>query len=132
MAESGRGERPDDGAGGAPQPFSTQNVKNLFGHKKNHYWGLTKNTVQLVTLLALANRMIAKRRWFALDAQGASSEDDTQQMPAQQAAIARDPHAIAYETHANRTHSNAFERLRHIAGLVGTHIAPIPIRSVCP
>ena len=48
-------------------------VKNLFGHKKNPYWGKAKNTAQLFTLFALANLMIAKRRLFALDAQGASS-----------------------------------------------------------
>lgn len=47
-------------------------VKNLFGHKKNRYWGLAKNTAQLFTLFALANLMIAKRRLFAIDAQGAS------------------------------------------------------------
>jgi transposase, IS5 family len=47
-------------------------VKNLFGHKKNRYWGLAKNTAQLFTLFALANLVIAKRRLFALDAQGAS------------------------------------------------------------
>jgi IS5 family transposase len=47
-------------------------VKNLFGHKKNRYWGLAKNTSQLFTLFALANLAIAKRRLFALDAQGAS------------------------------------------------------------
>ena len=63
----------------ALHPF--HDVKNLFGHNKNPYWGkakslaksLAKNTAPLFTLLALANRMIAKRRWFALDAQGASS-----------------------------------------------------------
>jgi len=47
-------------------------VKNLFGHKKNRYWGLAKNTAQLFTLFALANLVIAKRRLFALDAQGVS------------------------------------------------------------
>lgn len=47
-------------------------VKNLFGHKKNRYWELAKNTAQLFTLFALANLLIAKRRLFALDAQGAS------------------------------------------------------------
>lgn len=47
-------------------------VKNLFGHKKNRYWELAKNTAQLFTLFALANLVIAKRRLFALDAQGAS------------------------------------------------------------
>lgn len=47
-------------------------VKNLFGHRKNRYWGLAKNTAQLFTLFALANLVIAKRRLFALDAQRAS------------------------------------------------------------
>lgn len=47
-------------------------VKNLFGHKKNRYWGLAKNTAQLFTLFALANLVIAKRRLFALNDQGAS------------------------------------------------------------
>lgn len=47
-------------------------VKNLFGHKKNRYWGLAKNTAQLFTLFALANLVIGKRRLFALDTQGAS------------------------------------------------------------
>ena len=47
-------------------------VKNLFGHQKNRYWGLAKNTAQLFTLFALANLVIAKRRLFALDAQGVS------------------------------------------------------------
>lgn len=47
-------------------------VKNLFGHRKNRYWGLAKNTAQLFTLFALANLVIAKRRLFALDTQGAS------------------------------------------------------------
>jgi len=46
-------------------------VKNLFGHKKNRYWGLAKNTAQLFTLFALANLVIAKRRLFELKAQGA-------------------------------------------------------------
>ena len=59
----------------ALHPF--HDVKNLFGHNKNPYWGkaksLAKNTAQLFTLFALANLMIAKRRWCALDAQGASS-----------------------------------------------------------
>ena len=49
-------------------PF--HDVKNLFGHKKNPYWGkaksLAKNTAPLFTLFARANRMIAKRRLFAL------------------------------------------------------------------
>lgn len=47
-------------------------VKNLFGHKKNRYWGLAKNTAQLFTLFALANLVIAKRRLFELKTQGAS------------------------------------------------------------
>ena len=47
-------------------------VKNLFGHKKARYWGLAKNTAQMFTLFALANLVIAKRRLFALNAQGAS------------------------------------------------------------
>ena len=47
-------------------------VKNLFGHKKNRYWGLAKNTAQLFTLFALANLVIAKRRLFELNTQGAS------------------------------------------------------------
>ena len=59
----------------ALHPF--HDVKNLFGHNKNPYWGkaksLAKNTAPLFTLFALANLMIVKRRWFALDAQGASS-----------------------------------------------------------
>jgi IS5 family transposase len=47
-------------------------VKNLFGHRKARYRGLPKNTSQLMTLFALANLLIAKRRLFALHAQGAS------------------------------------------------------------
>ena len=47
-------------------------VKNLFGHQQNRYWGLAQNTAQLFTLFALANLVIAKRRLFALDAQGVS------------------------------------------------------------
>ncbi|MGA7180374.1 MAG: IS5 family transposase [Thiobacillaceae bacterium] len=47
-------------------------VKNLFGHKKARYRGLAKNTSQLLTLFGLANLLIAKRRLFALHAQGAS------------------------------------------------------------
>lgn len=47
-------------------------VKNLFGRKKTRYWGLAKNTAQLFMLFALANLVIAKRRLFELDAQGAS------------------------------------------------------------
>ena len=47
-------------------------VKNIFGMKKVRYKGLAKNTAQLYTLFGLANLLIAKRRLFALDAQGAS------------------------------------------------------------
>lgn len=47
-------------------------VKNLFGMKKVRYKGLAKNTAQLYTLFGLANLLIAKRRLFALNAQGAS------------------------------------------------------------
>jgi len=42
------------------------------GMKKVRYKGLAKNTVQLSTLFGLANLLIAKRRVFALNAQGAS------------------------------------------------------------
>ena len=47
-------------------------VKNIFGMKKARYKGLAKNTAQLFTLFGLANLLIAKRRLFALNAQGAS------------------------------------------------------------
>ena len=47
-------------------------VKNRFGHKKARYRGLAKNAVQLFALFGLANLLIAKRRLFALHAQGAS------------------------------------------------------------
>jgi len=47
-------------------------VKNLFQLKKVRYQGLAKNTAQLLTLFGLANLLIAKRRLFALHAQGAS------------------------------------------------------------
>ena len=47
-------------------------LKNLFGLRKVRYRGLAKNTAQVFTLLGLANLMIAKRRLFALHAQGAS------------------------------------------------------------
>ncbi len=47
-------------------------VKNIFGLKKVRYKGLAKNTAQLFTLFGLANLLIAKRRLFALNAQGAS------------------------------------------------------------
>jgi IS5 family transposase len=54
----------------AEHPFHI--IKNRFGMKKLRYRGLKKNTAQLYTLFALANLFIAKRRLFALDAQGAS------------------------------------------------------------
>lgn len=47
-------------------------VKNIFGMKKVRYKGLAKNTAQLFTLFGLANLLIAKRRLFAFNAQGAS------------------------------------------------------------
>jgi transposase, IS5 family len=47
-------------------------VKNIFQLKKVRYRGLAKNTVQLFTLFGLANLLIAKRRLFALNTQGAS------------------------------------------------------------
>lgn len=47
-------------------------VKNIFQLKKVRYKGLAKNTAQLFTLFGLANLLIAKRRLFALNAQGAS------------------------------------------------------------
>lgn len=47
-------------------------VKNLLGLKKVRYRGLAKNTAHLYTLFGLANLLIAKRRLFALHAQGAS------------------------------------------------------------
>jgi IS5 family transposase len=36
-------------------------IKNLFGHRKTRYRGLTKNTAQLHSLFALANLVIARR-----------------------------------------------------------------------
>ena len=47
-------------------------VKNIFQLKKVRYKGLAKNTAQLFTLFGLANLLIAKRRLFAISAQGAS------------------------------------------------------------
>ena len=47
-------------------------VKNVFGLKKVRYRGLGKNTAQLFTLFGMANLLIAKRRLFALHAQGVS------------------------------------------------------------
>ena len=45
-------------------------VRNRFGLKRIRYRGLAKNTVQLFTLLGLANLLIAKWRWFVLQAKG--------------------------------------------------------------
>lgn len=47
-------------------------VKNLFGFKKARYRGLAKNAAQLFALFGLANLLTAKRRLFALHAQGTS------------------------------------------------------------
>ena len=47
-------------------------VKDVFALRKARYRGLAKNAAQLFTLFGLANLLIAKRRLFALDAQGAS------------------------------------------------------------
>lgn len=47
-------------------------VKNIFQLKKLRYRGLAKNTAQLFTLFGLANLLIAKRKLFALNAQGVS------------------------------------------------------------
>jgi IS5 family transposase len=47
-------------------------VKNRFGMRKVRYKGLAENAAQLFTLFGLANLLIAKRRLFALSAQGAS------------------------------------------------------------
>ena len=38
-------------------------VKNLFRHRKTRYRGLAKNTAQLFTLFALANLVLAGRRF---------------------------------------------------------------------
>jgi IS5 family transposase len=47
-------------------------VKNILGMKKVRYKGLAKNTAQLFTLFGLANLLIAKRRLFEINTQGAS------------------------------------------------------------
>jgi len=47
-------------------------IKNLFKHKKTRYRGLAKNTAQLFSLFGLANLVLARRRLFALETQGAS------------------------------------------------------------
>jgi IS5 family transposase len=41
--------------------------EDLFWHKKVRYKGLAKNEAQLFSLFGLANLVIAKRRWLALD-----------------------------------------------------------------
>ncbi len=40
-------------------------VKNLFGHRKVRYRGLSKNTAQLHTLFGLANLVLAKGKLLA-------------------------------------------------------------------
>ena len=47
-------------------------VKNLFRHRKTRYRGLAKNTAQLFSLFGFANLVLARRRLFDLNAQGAS------------------------------------------------------------
>ena len=47
-------------------------VKNVFGLKNARYRGLAKNAAELFALFGLANLLMAKRRLFALRAQGAS------------------------------------------------------------
>ena len=47
-------------------------VKNLFRHKKARYKGLAKNNAQLLSLLGLANLVIAKRQLLAIHGAGAS------------------------------------------------------------
>ena len=44
-------------------------VKRQFGHTKVRYRGLTKNTAQLHTLVALTNLWLARRQLMALDGQ---------------------------------------------------------------
>jgi IS5 family transposase len=61
MAESSAGfdgaRRAGAGLGRAPLPI----VKSLFRHSKLRYRGLFKNTAQLHTLFALANRVISRK-----------------------------------------------------------------------
>ena len=47
-------------------------VKNLFRHRKTRYRGLAKNTAQLFSLFGFANLVLARRRLFDLNTQGAS------------------------------------------------------------
>ena len=45
-------------------------VKNLFGYRKTRYRGLAKNTAQLMTLFALANLWLARKRLLNMVPQG--------------------------------------------------------------
>ena len=47
-------------------------IKNLFRHRKTRYMGLTKNTVQLLSLFGLANLVIANRSLLETHVRGAS------------------------------------------------------------
>ena len=47
-------------------------VKNLFKYRKTRYKGLAKNTSQLLTLLSLANLVLARRWLLATDGNVAS------------------------------------------------------------
>lgn len=47
-------------------------IKNLFRHRKTRYRGLAKNTAQLFTLFALANLVLAGRRFTVTEARRAS------------------------------------------------------------
>lgn len=47
-------------------------IKSLLRHMKVRYKAMVKNEAQLFSLFGLANIVLAKRRWLALDAQGAS------------------------------------------------------------
>ena len=40
-------------------------IKRQFGYTKVRYRGLAKNTAQIVTLFALSNLWMARRRWLA-------------------------------------------------------------------
>ncbi|BDV00885.1 IS5 family transposase [Thermodesulfomicrobium sp. WS] len=52
----------------AEHPFHI--VKNLFGYRKTHYRGLAKNSAQLMTLFALANLWLARKRLLNMVPQG--------------------------------------------------------------
>ena len=47
-------------------------VKNLFRHRKTRYRGLAKNTAQLFTLFALANLVLAGRRFTITESRSPS------------------------------------------------------------